>query len=672
MPQCLIDRSDFPIPVDNTYMTVLFGDVSLMLRTRAASRRACPRSHGVVRAVGLLLLAVLTSISARASAPRLDLDVDAKDVVRGIQHVRVRLAVHGGPLTLAYPKWIPGEHRPTGPISQLVNLHIEASGRSIPWQRDARDAFLFHLTVPTGAGTLEMRFDFLSPPKSFGSGFGETPDATPHLIVLAFNQLILYPAEMSANAIKVKVTVRIPEDWGVDCALPLTRIARSEVSLPLVSLYTLVDSPLLAGQYFRSIPLRGEAAAKLSIAAERPEDLAVSDLMIREMGRLVVEATALFGPGHYRGYTWLVALANQLGHDGLEHHESSDVREVERLFRDPAYAINWRLFPHEYVHSWNGKYRRPAGLATRNYQQPMVDDLLWVYEGLTRYYGDFVLTARSGLATPEQTRAYLAYVAALMARGRPGRNWRSIADTAIAYADYAQAPTGWENVRRGSDFYSEMLLIWLEADALIREQTHGRRSLDNFSRSFFAGPERGLEMRPYRRADVIAALKEVAAVDWDAFFKARVDGIDPRAPLAGIEAGGWQLAYDDTPNEFLAALEKTTAVDDLSLSLGAWVKTDGTVVDVVEGSPAFTAGVAPMMQLIAIDGRSWTTDAARMAIVRAETSGRPLELEVAVGGEVRSLRVDDHGGLQYPHLRREEGKPDLLDSILAPRAKPES
>jgi predicted metalloprotease with PDZ domain len=616
----------------------------------------------------LLVAALLASRSTLASISRIDLEVDATDVVHGIQHVHLILPTRAGPLTLAYPKWIPGEHRPTGPITQLMNLHAEASGRSIPWRRDVLDPFLFHLMIPTGASTLDVRFDFFSPAKSFGPGFGETPDATMHLIVLVFSQLILYPAEASADAIEVKTRIHVPTDWKLDCALPLETISNGAVSLPAVSLSTLVDSPLLAGEYFRSIHLGSESSGtRLSVAADRPEDLTVSADAIRNMERLVAEATRIFGPGHYRSYAWLVALGDRLGHDGLEHHESSDVREVERLFTDPAYAIDWRLFPHEYVHSWNGRYRRPAGLATRNYQQPMMGDLLWIYEGLTRYYGDFVLAARSGLATPEQARAYLAYVAALMARDRPGRDWRSIADTAIAYPGYAQAPGEWESARRGSDFYSEMLLVWLEADTLVRRQTHGTRSLDDFCRSFFAGPERVPAVRPYTRADVIAALHGVASVDWDFFFKARVESVNPRAPLSGIEAGGWRLTYDDTPNEFLAALEKTSAVTDLSLSLGLWMKTDGTVVDVVEGSPAFTAGMAPAVQLIAIDGHKWTAEAARAAIVRAELSAQPLELEVASGNEVRSLRVDYHGGLQYPHLRREVSKPDILEAILAPR-----
>jgi predicted metalloprotease with PDZ domain len=617
------------------------------------------------------LFALLASRGIEASAVRIELEVDATDVVRGIQHVQLTLPARAGMLTLAYPKWIPGEHLPTGPITQLMNLHIEAGGRSVSWRRDVRDPFLFRMALPNGASTVKVHFDFFSPPRAFGSGFGETPDVTMRLIVLAFNQLILYPAEMPASAIDVKTRVRIPNGWRLDCALRIDAVSKGEFSLPLVPLYTLVDSPLMAGKYFRSIPLGGEGTAiRLSIAADQPGDLAVNEGMIHAMRRVVEETTALFGPAHYRTYTWLVALGDRLGHDGLEHHESADVREVDRFFTDPAYAIDWRLFPHEFVHSWNGKYRRPVGLTTRNYQQPMIDDLLWVYEGLTRYYGDFVLSSRSGLATPQQTRAYLAYVAALIDRTRVGRDWRSVADTAIAYPGYSQAPTEWQSVRRGSDFYGEMLLVWLEADTLIRDQTHGARSLDDFCRGFFAGPPGKPAVKPYTRAEVIGTLEAVTRLDWNSFFEARVDSVDPRTPLAGIEAAGWQLSYGDTPNEFLTALERTTSVDDFSLSLGMWVKGDGTVADVVPGSPAYAAGIAPAMRLIAVDGHTWKTDEARALIVRAERSSQPLELEVAFGDEIRSLSIDYHGGLQYPYLRREAGKPDLLGAILAARADP--
>jgi predicted metalloprotease with PDZ domain len=618
----------------------------------------------------IFIVMMLTAVGPSLAATlRVDLEVDARDVTRGIEHVHLTLPVHAGSLTLAYPKWIPGEHKPSGPITQLMNLHLTAGGRPLIWRRDSLDAFLFHVSVPPRVTVLDAEFDFFSPPKSFGSGFGETPSITPHLLIVAFNQLVLYPADMAAQAIDVKAQILIPSGWSFDEALQPEHVDGGVISLPAVSLSTLIDSPLLAGEHFRTVPLtEGAGSTRISIAADATDDLAVSDTLIAGLRRLAAEGTALFGPGHYRRYAWLLALSNNLSHDGLEHHESSDVREVQALLTDPDNAVNWRLFPHEYVHSWNGKYRRPAGLATPNYQQPMVDDLLWFYEGLTRFYGDLVLTARSGLATADQSRAYLAYVAALMDRDRPGREWRSIGDTATAAAAYAEAPGEWTAIRRGSDYYSEMMLVWLEADMKIRQSTGGKHSLDDFCRSFFSGPERFPATKPYTRSDIIEALHNVAALDWGAFFSSRVDSIVPRAPLGGISAGGWTLSYDDEPNGFLEAIEKSTASNNLSLSLGIWSKPDGTVLDTVIGSPAFEAGIAPAMQVIAIDGHRWSSAAARNAIVRAEKVSEPLELIVSSEDLVRTVRVQYHGGLRNPHLRRDSSRPDLLSGLLSPHA----
>jgi predicted metalloprotease with PDZ domain len=604
-----------------------------------------------------------------AATLRVDLEVDARDVTRGIQHVHLTLPVRAGSLTLAYPKWIPGEHKPSGPITQLMNLHLTTGGRPLAWRRDPLDAFLFHVSVPPRTSVLDVEFDYFSPPTSFGSGFGKTPSSTPHVLIVAFNHLVLYPADIAAQALEAKARVLIPSGWKIDGALKPDAVDGGVISLPVVSLSTLIDSPLLAGEYFRTVPLtEGAGGTRISIAADATDDLATNDALIAGLRKLVVEGTALFGPGHYRQYVWLLALGDSLGHDGLEHHESSDVREVQALLTDPDTAINWRLFPHEYVHSWNGKYRRPAGLATSNYQQPMVDDLLWFYEGLTRFYGDFVLTARSGLATADQTRAYLAYVAAVMDRDRPGREWRSVGDVATAEPAYAEAPGEWTTIRRGADYYSEMMLVWLEADMMIRQSTGGKRSLDDFCRNFFGGSERIPTTRPYLRSDVIKALHDVAALDWDAFFSSRVESIVPRAPLGGIVAGGWNLTYDDTPNSFLDSLEKTTGSNNFSLSLGIWSKSDGTVLDTVVGSPAFEAGIAPAMQVVAIDGHRWAPGSARDAILRAEKVSEPLELVVASGDLVRIVRLQYHGGLRNPHLRRDNSRPDVLSDVLAPRA----
>jgi predicted metalloprotease with PDZ domain len=317
------------------------------------------------------------------------------------------------------------------------------------------------------------------------------------------------------------------------------------------------------------------------------------------------------------------------------------------------------------VHSWNGKYRRPAGLATRNYQDANVDDLLWVYEGTTRYLGDLVLRTRSGQVTQAQARDYLAWIAARMDLARPGRVWRSLGDTATAIPGYNQAPAEWTPIRRQRDYYDEMMLVWLDADTLIRESSGGRKSFDDFCASFFGGPERTPAVRPYSRNDVVGGLRAVTPLDWNAFIAARVENIAPRAPLDGIARGGWKLVYDDSPNTFWSAREKVDGVDNFGPSLGLWVKPDGEVSDVAHGGLAFNAGVAPAMRIVAIGGRKWTGDVAREALISAEKSSQPIELIVEHADQVRVLRLDYHGGLRNPHLARDESKADLLSEILA-------
>ncbi|MBV9061391.1 MAG: M61 family metallopeptidase [Alphaproteobacteria bacterium] len=609
-------------------------------------------------------------ITTRLTATELiTLEVDARDVAHGIQHSHLSIPAHAGTMTLAYPKWIPGEHAANGPITQVVSLIIKAGDKVLPWRRDPLDPFRFRVEVPAHAEALDVQFDYLSPPKAFSDGYGRSPNMTPHLEVLPFNHLVLYSSAESADSVMVAARVRIPAGWKYDSALRPTSVEGDTLVLPTVSLVTLIDSPVLAGEYFRTIPLtEGPSSTRLSIAADAPGDLAVPDAMINAWKHLAPEAVALFGPGHYREYVWLIALGDSLGRDGLEHHESTDIRDHEAFFTDPARRLEGdRVNPHEYVHSWNGKYRRPAGLSTRNYQEPMADDLLWVYEGMTRYLGDLVLRTRSGLATPDESRAYLAWIASRSDRERPGRAWRSLGDTATAMPAYNEAPGEWTPIRRARDYYDEMMLVWLDADTFIRESSGGKHSLDDFCSTFFGGPERAPALRPYTRKDVLAALTSVAPNNWDAFFAVRVENINPRAPLDGIVRGGWKLVYDDTPNAFLLARDKVDESDNLALSLGMWVKGNGEVTDVLHGSPVFAAGVAPGMRVESIGGHKWTIDAARDAIVRAEKTKEPLELIVESADQVRVLHVDYHGGLQYPHLVRDEAKPDLLSRILAPK-----
>jgi len=548
-----------------------------------------------------------------------------------------------------------------------MNLHFLANGQELHWRRDALDGFSFHLTLPARARLLDVYFDYFSPPAPFGPGFGETPSSTPNLLILLFNQVMLYPSHLVAAAVHVKTTVSLPDNWDFDCALPALRIGKDKISLGGASLPTLVDSPLLAGRFFQKMKVTGQRSdTRISIAADDPKDLTASHRIIESLQKLVSESTAVFGIGHYRHYVWLLSLGDSLGHDGTEHSESGDIRQREKLFTDPMYEIEWRLFPHEYVHSWNGKYRRPIGLATANFQQPMIDTLLWMYEGLTRYYGDFVLAARSGIATPEQSRDYLAYVAAQMAEDRPGRSWRPLADTGTAVPDYTNAPLAWNAIRRGPDYYNEMLLIWLEADMAIRNHTRSRMSLDDFCRTFFAGPDRSPAMRPYSRADIVAALNTVVPLDWNRFFTERIESINPQAPLEGLHASGWRLIFDDTPNPFLMDVDAISSSYNLSFSLGVWVSDDGMVQDVVTGSPAFDAGVAPGMRLISIANRKWTIEATQDAITSAEHNAAPLELQIRLNKDTFTFRVPYHHGLRYPHLLRDPSFPDSLSKILSP------
>ena len=612
------------------------------------------------------------SIAHAAESAAIELDVDTRDVQRGIQHAHLMLPATAGEMSVVYPKWIQGEHGPTGPIVQVTGLKFTAGDRTLVWTRDPLDAFRFRVSVPEGVAKIAADFDFLSPSAAYGAGgYGNTPNMTPHLSIVLFNHVLLLPDSADAGSLPVRARVRIPEAWQYDTPVSGERPEPGLVVLPEMSAATLVDSPFFTGEFSRLIPLTERApATRLSIFADASADLAIKDEDIARMRRVVAEAEALFGVQHYRHYTWLVGLADTLTTNGVEHHESTDIRTKESLFTKPEYMQQWAsVFAHEYVHSWNGKYRRPAGLTHGNFQQPLEDNLLWVYEGMTRYLGDFVVRGRAGFGSPEFMRDYLAFVAAQQERLRPGRAWRPLLDTAVGVPAYGEAPDQWVGERRAFDYYAEGALIWLEADTLIRTRSGGKRSLDDFCRAFFGAGDGAAVVRPYSRADVIAALHNVEPYDWDTFLRTRVEEVQPHAPLGGITGGGWTLAQNDTPNPYLDAFAKVAKHADFSHSLGFWAKEDGTVSDVVTGSPAFAAGLAPTTKLIAIGGRKWNEDAAKEVIVAAEKDRQPIELIVEKGNTVSTLRVDWHGGLAYPHLARNADQPDLLSKIIAPKSK---
>ncbi len=626
------------------------------------------------------LLAMIPAAAAAAAAtvaPRpIELAVDATDAPRGVFRSRLVIPAAPGALTLAYPKWVQGEHAPSGPVMQIAGFAVSAGGRTLPWRRDPLDMFLVGVEVPAGATEVEVTFDYLSPPESFGGNYGETPNATPHLLIVDWHDLLVYPLGAGATEIPVRATLRLPAGWQLDTALPAPERRDGALVFPPTSLYTLIDSPVLAGEIFRTLEVGPpEAPARLSLAADRRSALEIPAARIAAYRRLPAEAYALFGARHYRAYHWLIALGDTLDQNGLEHHESSDDRGRLGMFTDGDQLLRWgSLLPHEYVHSWNGKYRRPAGLATRDPQAALQTELLWVYEGLTRYLGDFVLTTRSGIRSVEQSREYAAYVAANQDENRPGRRWRSLADTAVAVQVLGGAPTAWTAYRRALDYYDESLLVWLEADTIVRRQSGGTKSLDDFCRAFFGagGDAGGAASAPavssYTADDLYAALGRIVPYDWRGFFAERVYAVLPRAPLGGFAAAGWKLVYTDRPNEYQAARAKDSKMVDASFSLGLWVKDAGAIDDVVVGSPAWKAGLGPGMKLVAVDGRAWAPELLAEAIRAAARSTAPIELTVQQVDVLKTFRVTYHDGERYPHLERDAARPDLLSAILAPRA----
>jgi predicted metalloprotease with PDZ domain len=619
----------------------------------------------------LILTAALLASGSRvwAETRPIELAVDATDAPRGIFHSRLVIPAAPGPLTLAYPKWVQGEHAPSGPIQQVAGFTVSAGGKALPWHRDPLEMFLVKVDVPPGSTAVEVTLDYLSPTESFGNGYGETPNATPHLAIVDWHDLLVYPLGPNAADVPVHATLRVPAGWQLDTALTIAGTQSGSVNFAPTSLYTLIDSPVLAGEIFRTLELGPPGSPiHISIAADQRSALDIPEARIAAYRRVPAEAEALFGAHHYRSYRWLLALGDSLDQNGLEHHESSDDRVHLGMFTDESLLLRWgTLLPHEYVHSWNGKYRRPAGLAVKDSQEALRTDLLWVYEGLTRYLGDFLLTTRSGIRSVEQSREYAAWVAANADHNRPGRSWRPLADTAVAAQFLSGAPQPWTAYRRALDYYDESLLIWLEADTILREKSGGRISLDDFCHAFYGAPSTVPAVIPYTAGDVYAALNRLVPYDWPGFFAQRVEAVQPRAPLGGLEAAGWKLVYTDQPNEFQKARAQSSKLVDASFTLGLWIKEDGTVDDIVVGSPAWEAGLGPGMKLVAVDGRKWATQVLPEEIQAARKSTKPIEIAAEHGDVVRTFRINYHEGDRFPHLERIGSRPDLLSMILAGR-----
>ncbi len=590
--------------------------------------------------------------------------VDATDAARNILHAAVTVPVTPGPFTLVYPKWIPGNHRPTGPIQNMTGLHIKAGAQELEWTRDLEDMYAIHLQVPPGAKELQVAFDTIT-------YYEKRSLASSKVLDLLWNQEMVYPQGTTTDAVQVTPSLRLPEGWKFGSALSATRESGNSVEFETVTLTRLVDSPVIAGQYYRQVQLTPPGVSPVHVidmVGESEEALQISEQDLASYKRLVAETGKLFGARHYEKYHFLLTLSDQTAHHGLEHHESSDNGTAEDVFENPnSHNLEADLLPHEFTHSWNGKYRRPADLATPNYQVPMKGDLLWVYEGMTDYWGN-ILAARTGLRSPNQFRENLAYTAAMLDH-RAGRTWRPLQDTATSVQTLFAGAPEWQNWRRSADYYPEGYLIWLEVDSVIRRQTNGRKSLNDFCPIFFGGQSGPPRVVPYKFEDVVAALNQVTPYDWAKLLRERLDSKSPHAPLGGIENSGWKLVYTDQKNATMEAAEKEGGTLDLSFSLGMIVTKEGEVRDVIPGMPAYAAGLAPGMNIIAVDGRKWSKDVMRLKLRSGMHSHEPLALLAENAEYFKTYNVDYHGGEKYPHLVRNNNMPDTLSDVIKPLAE---
>jgi len=605
-----------------------------------------------------LVIALAASAAPALAGPTISLTVDATKTPQKLLHAQLGMAVKPGPLTLYYPKWIPGEHGPNGPISSLTGLRFEAGGKIIPWKRDLLDVFTFHLDIPAGVSHLDAQYDFIEP-----DGYS----ATDKLMVLEWNDVVLYPAGTPAEQLSYEAKLIMPEGWKFGSALPVANQSGNQVAFKPISLDLLVDSPVITGEFYRAIDLTppGEPIHhEIDMVADSEAALAMSPEIQKAMTSLVAESGKLFGARHYRDYHFLFTLSDHVAHFGLEHHESNDSRLPERALLLPSAGMSLGgLLAHEFVHSWNGKFRRPADLMVPYYEEPMKTDLLWGYEGLTDFLGP-MLAARSGLWTHDQYHEYLASIAAALGPGRPGRTWRPLLDTASGEPGLGFGRGGWMSWRRGTDYYDEGDLLWLEVATIIHRESHGQKSIDDFCQAFHGGPNNGPEVKTYTFEELVAALNAVAPFDWAGFFHERLDSTSANAPVGGIENSGWKVTFNGEPSKLAGRRGNPGDIYSIGLQLG----NDGVVSDSIFGGPAFEAGVSSGMKVIGVNGRLYTQDLLEDAIKEAKDTTKPITLLVVVDDYFQTSTINYHGGDRYPHLMRDDAKPDYLDEVIKAHA----
>lgn len=629
--------------------------------------------------VRLFAAIAVMCLAAQALAQNLIVRADLSEAPRGLIRGSLSIPVKPGRVTLVYPQWIPGYHSPIGPITDIAGVKFNVGGKPVTWRRDLTDMYAFHVDVPQGATTLDVSLEYLAPT----GGSGNDPSTSSQLAVLEWNLISLLPRGGDASKIMTEPSVVLPAGWKSGCSMEQAASAPADGATHFkpISLEMLIDQPLVAGRNFKQFDLTTGKKPQhvIDVAADSVAALAVKPDRVKAYQRLPDEFAAVFGARHYERYHFLLVLSDRIGFNGLEHHQCSDNRGNERvLIDDDAFLGFAALLTHEYFHSWNGKHRRPAGLISPDYQKPMQDDLLWVYEGLTEYYGD-LMAARAGLWKPEDYRENLALVAAGLA-ARQGRTWRPLQDTADMAPKLYQSGRNWSMRRRGVDFYDEGELIWLEADTLIRLQTGGSKSLDDFCRAFYGEGSGGPALEgkkptvsSYTADDVYRTLNTVLNHNWKGFFTSRLTSLSPEPPLGGVTQGGWKLVYNSTPNKIMDARSKADKKIDLRFSLGIIVDSDDDhrVLDVVPGSPADKAGIGPNMKVLGVNGRKFDDDLLKDAVAATPTT-KQIELLLENASYFINAKLDYDGGPRSPHLERVEKAVDLLGAVIAPRVKAES
>lgn len=601
----------------------------------------------------------------------ISLSVDLTNITDRILGVHEIIPVKPGEVTLLYPQWMPGTHSPSNPVANMAGLVVGANGKRIPWIRDRVDMWAFHLDVPKGANALDLSFQYLAPVRP------QQGRISNNFANLKWNAVLFYPAGYFSRRIQFAPELRLPDGWKFATALEVKSQNGNMVQFKDTTLNTLIDSPLYAGVNYKRVDLSTgpDNPVYLDVFSDKPEQLEITPEELQYHKNLAVQAQKLFNSHHYEHYDFLFSLSDSVAGQGLEHHQSSEDGLRANYFTNWAAGIQGRgLLPHEYTHSWNGKFRRPADLWTPNFNVPMQNDLLWVYEGLTTYYGD-VLTARSGLRTPDQARDGIAQNAASFEIS-PGRTWRSLQDTTNQpiISEHGATPEIWQSWQRGYDYYPESALIWLDADTKIRQLSNGQKSLDDFARLFFGINNGSYVTVTYTLEDIVKAMDTVQPYDWAGFFRTRVYEVAPEVPENGIKQGGYRLVYNDSEPDWVKHAEPIRPTS-FGTSLGFTVAgqgggpnpaPSGSIIDVVWDGPAFKAGITPDMQLQAVDDQAFSVANLRHAIVAAEKENQPIKLLVKRDDQFLTITLDYHGGLRYPHLERVEGTPDLLDAVLAP------